>query len=367
MPNSHAVRRKTGANGAVRCYEVTGEERWRRIAEAYWKCAVTDRGCFCTGGQTSGEIWTPPFEFAARRGGKNQEHCAVYNMIRLADYLLRWTGDSSYADYIERNLYNGILSQQNPVTGMVTYFQPLEAGGRKLCGHPTNDFWCCHGSLVQAHAIINSLIYYETGTGIAVSQYIPSELDTEFNGAKIKIILELDRQNSGSSSDNANPAGSRHRPENQIFNIRISCDRPSEFTRDLRLPFWISGKPEVSVNGQACEISKQPPALMSISRTWKNDSVRIVLPKSLWTEPIPDEPDTVAFMDGPLVLAGLCDREVKLHGDKRKPSEILVPDNEREWGTWLQGYRTAGQESSIRFKPLYEIVDERYTLYFPVI
>ena len=48
---------------------------------------------------------------------------------------------------------------------------------------------------------------------------------------------------------------------------------------------------------------------------------------------------------------------LKLHGNKSKPSEMLVPDNEREWGTWLQGYRTAGQESSIRFKPLYEIVD----------
>jgi glutamyl-tRNA reductase len=28
--------------------------------------AVTDRGYFCTGGQTTGEVWTPPHEFAAR-------------------------------------------------------------------------------------------------------------------------------------------------------------------------------------------------------------------------------------------------------------------------------------------------------------
>ena len=33
-------------------------------------------------------------------------------MMRLADYLLRWTGDVTYADYWERNLYNGILAQQ---------------------------------------------------------------------------------------------------------------------------------------------------------------------------------------------------------------------------------------------------------------
>ena len=33
-------------------------------------------------------------------------------MMRLADCLLRWTGDLTYADYWERNLYNGILAQQ---------------------------------------------------------------------------------------------------------------------------------------------------------------------------------------------------------------------------------------------------------------
>lgn len=26
---------------------------------------------------------------------------------------------------------------------------------------------------------------------------------------------------------------------------------------------------------------------------------------------------------------------LKLHGGKDKPSEILVHDNEREWGNWL--------------------------------
>ena len=54
---------------------------------------MTERGCYCTGGQTCGEIWTPPGELAARLGDKNQEHCTVYNMMRLADYLFRWTGD----------------------------------------------------------------------------------------------------------------------------------------------------------------------------------------------------------------------------------------------------------------------------------
>ncbi len=45
---------------------------------------------------------------------------------------------------------------------------------------------------------------------------------------------------------------------------------------------------------------------------------------------------------------------------------MLIPDNEREWRTWRPGYRTQGQERGLRFLPLYEIVDERYTVYFPI-
>ena len=94
--------------------------------------------------------------------------------------------------------------------------------------------------------------------------------------------------------------------------------------------------------------------------------MRVELPKALSTCPLPDEPDTVAFMDGPVVLAGLCDEERMLYGDKDNPETMLTPDDEREWSTWKPGYRTCNQERGFRFVPLYEIRDERYTVYFPV-
>jgi hypothetical protein len=128
LTDQHANTRIPEIHGAARAWEVTGEPRWRAIVEAFWRCAVTDREAFCTGGGTDGEIWTPPGELAARLSSKNQEHCTVYNLMRLAEYLYRWTGDPTYADYWERNLYNGILAQQHPATGMVAYFLPLKAG-----------------------------------------------------------------------------------------------------------------------------------------------------------------------------------------------------------------------------------------------
>ena len=69
-----------------------------------------------------------------------------------------------------------------PHTGMITYFLPLEAGAVKKWGTPTDDFWCCHGTLVQAHALHNSAVYYEDAEGLVVSQYIPTELTWERSG-----------------------------------------------------------------------------------------------------------------------------------------------------------------------------------------
>jgi hypothetical protein len=71
-------------------------------------------------------------------------------------------------------------------------------------------------------------------------------------------------------------------------------------------------------------------------------------------------------MEGPVVLAGLCDGTPALHGDPEHPEAMLTPDNEREFGAWRAQYRTRNEERSIRFVPLHEVTDERYTVYFPV-
>ena len=355
LTNMHANTTIPEIHGAARAYEVTGDGRWRSIVERYWECAVASRGTFCTGGQTSGEVWTPPYEFAARRGSATQEHCTVYNMIRLADYLFRWSGDGAYADYIERNLYNGILAQQHPHTGMVSYFLPLEAGGRKKWGTPTHDFWCCHGTLVQAHTAHNAYIYYGREKEVVVSQYIPSRLTTTVDGKQVTLAMEFDTE-----------AEVSHRPERWAIDIAVTCDGPTEMDLKLRVPDWVRDHPTVLLNGERQTVEQPSPRFYSLSRTWHTDSVRVELPKRLTSSAIPDEPGTVAFMDGPVVLAGLCETEHTLRGDKDEPGAMLLPDNERKHGRWLTGYRTTGQERGIKFKPLHEIIDEPYTVYFPV-
>ena len=120
-------------------------------------------------------------------GDRNQEFCTVYNMVRLADYLYKFTGDKKYCDYIELNLYNGFLAQQNKESGMPTYFLPMQAGSYKTWGTKTRDFWCCHGSMVQSQTIYPSLCYYTGENGeVIINQYIPSTLKDEEKGVSLK-------------------------------------------------------------------------------------------------------------------------------------------------------------------------------------
>ncbi len=74
-----------------------------------------------------------------------------------------------------------------------------------------------------------------------------------------------------------------------------------------------------------------------------------------------------AFREGPILLAGLTDKEVTIHSGQIRPDELLVPFAEREWGFWRNSFITKGQKENIVFKYLYEICEEQYTVYFPVI
>ncbi len=366
LTNMHANTTIPEIHGAARAYEVTGEPKWRQIVEAYWKSAVTDRGSFCTGGQTSGEMWTPPFELSARLGHHTQEHCTVYNMIRLADYLFRWTGEVEYADYIEKNLYNGIMAQQNGKTGLVAYYLPLEGGAKKIWGSPTYDFWCCHGTLVQAHTIHGAYIYYTNESEVTVSQYIPSVLKTIQQGMPVTIQQNTIYTAGGVTYNPADLGGDTHRPDHWQMTFDIDCEQPTTFMLKLRLPEWMSGQPTLLINGEQVAVDKDKDGFAAITRTWSKDKVSLTLPKRLHTEALPDAPDTCAFVDGPIVLAGLCDEDRTLLGDKDHAPSILVAHNERQWGHWLPEYRTRGQARGLRFKPLFDVVDEAYTVYFQI-
>ncbi len=359
LSNQHANSTIPEAHGAARAHEVTGERRFRDIAEAYWGCAVDRREAYCTGSANNGEFWIAPGQLPVNFGPSMQEHCTVFNMMRLADFLFRWSGEARYADYYERNLVNGILAQQNPSTGMVAYDLPLEAGAVKKWGTPTNHFWCCQGTLVQAQTRYATAAFFGDEEGLVVSQYIPGELAWNRGGQPIKLTLgNTNTKTTGFAWNAADTAG---------FQLTVDCGQPVEFTLKLRLPWWLAAAPVITVNGQPETTAHRPSTFLALHRVWRrDDTVDIALPKKLVACPLPGQPELMAFMEGPTVLAGLVDRERLLQGEPNRPESMLLPDDTRAFRPWKRGYRTRGQDNGFRFIPLFDVKDEPYTVYFTV-
>lgn len=362
LTNCHANASIPFTHGAAKMYEITGDSDWLEVIKLFWKVAVTDRGMFSTTGMNAGEFWVPPHMQGYFLGSSDQEFCTVYNMVRTASYLLKYTGEAQYADYIERALYNGFLAQQNAQTGMPAYFLPLGAGSRKKWGTKTRDFWCCHGTMVQAQTLYPELVWFTDGDKITAAQYIPSEFTAEMNGANVTVS-----QTTGMKYYN-DQAFFDEKDDGQmsrwLLKFSVKCDKPVRFTLSLRVPEWAKGV-ELEVNGKNTAAPVKD-GWLDITADWQNDSVQVFFPSELRAETLPDMPELMSVVDGPIVLAGIIGSDCGITGAD-KLNEQFMPQMEHTYGTfpWRQNsWRTRNQPQSVMFRPLYEVTDEEYTVYF---
>ena len=231
---------------------------------------------------------------------------------------------------------------------------------------------------MQAHTIYANNIAYTHDDILTLSQFIPAEISTEANGRPVNLRLEADLQRQQA-----------HRPGSLAYTLQITSEHPNDFTLRIRLPWWLSGAPCVMLNGEPIAADCAPSSYLDIRRGWQSDTLWLELPKTLVSIPLPDEPNLVAFMDGPVVLAALnpgwtvskaqtrrdgghvarpnyAIDSLSLKGDISRPESILTPDNEREWGYWRGDYRTFGQAQDLRLIPLHEVRDEVYSIYLSV-
>ncbi len=377
LTNMHANTTIPEIMGCARAYEVTGEEKWLEITKSYWKCAVTDRGYFVTGGQTQGEIWTPKMKMKARLGDKNQEHCTVYNMIRLAEFLFRQTGDPAYMHYIEYNVQNGIFAQTyGPNGGLLTYFLPMKAGSKKDWAGRRDTFFCCHGTMVQANAAWNRRLYYQDADKLYVTSYANSDVAFEMNGQRVRLVQRQDMLNGSMMTCSENntkqtvndiAAAYANRPDFRKYDFVVYTDSDVAFTLLLRIPDWIKADACVYVNDELVEDTSATDHFVTIDRTWKDgDKVVLTLPIGLDFITLPDDETIGAFRYGPDVLAGVTDKERILKLESDKPEDELSADTERQWGDFRTFYRTENQDPGISFMKLNDIYEEPYQLYFKI-
>ena len=367
LTDNHANASIPVSHGSARLYEVLPDEKarayYRDMTEKFWANAVEDREMYATTGANAGEFWIPKHKMAQYIGDTDQEFCTVYNMVRTADYLYRWSGDTRYLDYIELALYNGFLAQQNGVTGMPTYFLPMRAGARKKWGTKRNDFWCCYGTMVQAQSLYPSLVYYadEEKGCINAAQYIPCEASFDWSGNHITISQTTDMVSYNNQVFFDEHSGG----EKTRWSIRFEINAEKAFDFRLRIPTWSAGKPIISQNGTRLSYEERDGyALIPLSGG--TSVVSLVIPSKVRAKPLDDEPTLAALVDGPIVLAGLVDKDCGIVYED-DAANVLCQRTEHTYSTyvWRQNcYITAGQPVNFEFKPLYDITDEAYTLYF---
>ncbi|MCR5119825.1 MAG: glycoside hydrolase family 127 protein [Lachnospiraceae bacterium] len=371
LSDEHANSSIPVSHGSARLYEVLEDEEeknyYRKVTERFWENAVTERGMFATTGANAGEFWIPLKKMGQYISDSDQEFCTVYNMVRTADYLYRWTGDTKYQDYIERAIYNGFLAQQNRFTGMPAYFLPMRAGSKKKWGSKRNDFWCCSGTMVQAPTLFPGLIYYtdEEDESITVAQYIPSKAETELGGRKIKLSQATDMLSYNNQVLFDEHTGGERSRWSLKFEVENESDKP--FTLKLRIPGWCVGTPSVIFKDKASaafEIEGSHILIKDIAAG--KLAFNIVFASKVVAEALPDRPELVALVDGPIVLAGLTDKDCGIEM-KGGVESALYQRTEHTYTSyvWKQNsYITVNQPENFELKALCDVTDEAYTIYF---
>ena len=102
--------------GAARMYEVTGDRRYRDIAE-YFLGEVLAAHNYVIGNTNLDEHWTaPPDQLKGTLAWTNAECCVAYNPMKLQRHVFSWTADARWMDAYERALFNCRLETQNAQT-----------------------------------------------------------------------------------------------------------------------------------------------------------------------------------------------------------------------------------------------------------
>ena len=345
---------------AARYYELTGDHYYRDIAEYFWDEVVSERS-YCTGGTSNHESWnTDPGKLAAELSTNTTEDCCAYNMMKLTRHLFGWNPDARLMDYYERLVFNHRLGTINPEDGTMMYYLPLASGYWKTFGKPYDSLWCCTGTGSEEYAKLTDTIYFHGEDSLYVNLYIDSNLEWPEKGLRLTQTTRF--------------------PEEQGTTLTISVKAPTQLGINVRIPYWAQGG-SVKVNGATLPAFASPSSYLTLNRVWKSgDKIELNLPMALHVDSMPDDQSVQAMMYGPLVLAGRFDPVSKdmLYGDyEPKPTDqYKVPDvvaDANQPTGWVEpdgkqplSFRTVGQSQAVTMVPLYQIIRERYAVYWKV-
>jgi DUF1680 family protein len=348
--------------GAARMYEVTGDRRYRQIAEYFLEEVLTARN-YVIGNTSLDEHWrTLPGQLKGTLGWTNAECCVAYNLMKLERLVFGWTADTRWMDEYERSLFNCRLGTQN-ADGLKQYFFPLATGYWRAYNSPEESFWCCTGTGVEEFAKFTDTIFFRRGGDVYVNQFIASTLDWKEEGLLIDQVTQF--------------------PSEQGTTLKIKTSRPIARTIHMRIPAWTTDA-VVKINNQTLEAVADPGSYLAIHRVWQDgDTVSISLPMELRQEPLPGDDSVAAVLYGPLVLAadlgpGPADGPSKIiHSGETVPKNLPAPDQlpkaaagigPEQWVQTLSKpelrFKATGESAKYDLMPMFQIRDQRYAVYW---
>ena len=284
LPGKHANTQIPKITGAARSYEVLGEPADRALAENFWR-RVTGEHSWGIGGNSEGEHFFPPETAPSHLSPSTAESCNTYNMLKLTEHLFTWQPRVEYADYYERALYNHILASQEPEEGMFAYFMSLKPGHFRTYSKPFDSFWCCVGSGMENHTKYGEAIYFHRGDELFVNLFIPSVLTWEAKDLVVEQRTDY--------------------PKGNEVRLTILEAGGTPVTLRVRSPGWAASPITFELNGQPLAGRARAGSYASIERTWKKgDQLVAAIPMAPRTELLRGSSNQVAFLYGPVVLAG---------------------------------------------------------------
>ena len=307
LDNMHANTQVPKVVGFERIAELTDDEAYHNASAYFWDI-VTGERTLAFGGNSRREHFPSKEacqDFVTDIDGP--ETCNTNNMLKLSEELHRRNPEARYADFYELATFNHILSSQHPEHGGYVYFTSARPRHYRNYSAPNEAMWCCVGTGMENHGKYGQFVYTKKADNLFVNLFVASELNWKERG----IVL---RQETGF-------------PYTETSKITIVQGK-GQFTLQVRYPGWV--KPDafqVKVNGKPVTIVTGPSSYVAISRQWKKgDVVELTFPMHNSVKYLPNLPQYIALMHGPIMLAMKTGTEdlVRLIADDSRFGQLAV-------------------------------------------
>ncbi|MFW5982331.1 MAG: glycoside hydrolase family 127 protein [Candidatus Brocadiia bacterium] len=314
----HAVRATYLYAGMADVAVETGDGELMKSCRRLWRNIVGKR-MYVTGGIGSdplGERFS--FDYDLPNYSAYAETCAAIGLVFFAHRMLQMEPRRSYADVIERALYNNILACSSldgrrffyanrlACDPAETNYREHQKGWHSAGRQPWYGTACCPTNLCRFLPGLGQYIYSGEKRKLWVHQYVNSTYETSMLGEIVNLTQES------------------HYPLEGQIGIEVQTDISEAFTICLRVPGWCD-RAEIKVGGGAFEPAcADEDGYVKITRSWKG-TTELELKLDLSVKRVRANPAVrynagrVALQRGPIVF---CLEEVD---NGRNLSEVLLP------------------------------------------